>query len=416
MHLYRKTALVQFELFSGATESSLPLATERDFGVILSVEGSRTRLRIFALRSTMSSGVSSIGGCAIATPIAIPQTIARRLPFAAWLTISTQAWWRSARLLRDFLGRTGDPRRLVIQTTRPELHLLPWAAMIDDTGAFLAAGDLSVVHSWANFTLMESTTGNTLQLMTVLGTDTNQVTAASLQGLPKEIQTVDGTQAFQAGTQGRECRHSASGRTRQRGDQRDRRCVRNRAGQYVCRVCPSRCCGVVVPGAANSWGESPALCLHRQGAGFVLSFLAELHNQDAQSISTAFYREVFGPAASRDPETALVRIRADKFANEFPFANWASMTVYMRNPLDLSALPLNGPRVPQAQWAVERCFRSRRCMRLSRCVSHRDRGREPPRCTPSRRVADASAASAAPADQFGSPVCRRFVDYAWQAL
>ena len=31
---------------------------------------------------------------------------------------------------------------------------------------------------------------------------------------------------------------------------------------------------------------------------------------DAQSIATAFYRDVFGPAASRDPETALVRIRA----------------------------------------------------------------------------------------------------------
>src|SRR5438309_4587512 len=39
MHLYRKTAIVQFELFSGATEGSLPLATERDFGVILTIEG-----------------------------------------------------------------------------------------------------------------------------------------------------------------------------------------------------------------------------------------------------------------------------------------------------------------------------------------------------------------------------------------
>src|SRR5262249_6436673 len=92
------------------------------------------------------------------------------------------------------------------------------------------------------------------------------------------------------------------------------------------------------------------LCLHRNDAGFVLSFLAELHNLDAQSISTAFYREVFGPAASRDPETALVRIRAKKFAEEFAFANWASMTVYMRAPVDMSALPLNGPRVPQAAW------------------------------------------------------------------
>jgi hypothetical protein len=29
------------------------------------------------------------------------------------------------------------------------------------------------------------------------------------------------------------------------------------------------------------------------------------------------------------------------------------MTVYMAAPLDLSALPLNGPRVPQAQWGME---------------------------------------------------------------
>src|ERR1700758_3011698 len=39
MQLYRKTAIVQFELFSGATEGSLPLACERNFGVILSIEG-----------------------------------------------------------------------------------------------------------------------------------------------------------------------------------------------------------------------------------------------------------------------------------------------------------------------------------------------------------------------------------------
>ena len=86
----------------------------------------------------------------------------------------------------------------------------------------------------------------------------------------------------------------------------------------------------------------------------MLSFLAELHNLDAKSISTRFYLDVFGPAASRDPETALVRIRADKFASsEFPYANWASMTVYMRTPLDLSALPLNGPRVPKAAWTQD---------------------------------------------------------------
>ena len=34
-------------------------------------------------------------------------------------------------------------------------------------------------------------------------------------------------------------------------------------------------------------------------------------------------------------------------------ANWASMTLYLRTPLDLTALPLNGPRVPGAGWSAD---------------------------------------------------------------
>ena len=112
--------------------------------------------------------------------------------------------------------------------------------------------------------------------------------------------------------------------------------------------------------AANSWDESPALCLHRLGTAMVLSFQAELHNLDAKSIAEAFYADVFGAAASRDPESALVRIRSDKFKNEFNYAAWASMTVYLRSPVDLSSLPLNGPRVPTQAWIeAERATRGR---------------------------------------------------------
>ena len=111
-------------------------------------------------------------------------------------------------------------------------------------------------------------------------------------------------------------------------------------------------------GAANSWGESPALDLHRgqgldgenPGAPFVLSFQAELHYADADSISARLYSETFGAAATRDPESALVAIRADKYRHEFPFGNWASMTVFQRQPLDLSAMTLSGVRVPAARW------------------------------------------------------------------
>jgi tetratricopeptide (TPR) repeat protein len=105
--------------------------------------------------------------------------------------------------------------------------------------------------------------------------------------------------------------------------------------------------------SGNSWGDSPAMCLHRLGSTFVLSFQAELHNLDAQSISSDLYRGVFGPMPSRDLESTLVRIRAARFRDQFENANWASITLYLRNPIDLSALPLNGPRVPAECWSEE---------------------------------------------------------------
>jgi hypothetical protein len=351
MHLDRKTSIIQLELFSGATEGSLPLACEREFGVILTVEGvtypaqnfrspiNDEQWRMFDQRLRDCNVNHDSSGYRGAAAI---RSLAQQL-YQSLVALSP--------VMREFLGRKGDPRRLVIQTSRPELHLLPWAAMIDDSGSFLAAGDLSVVQSWANFNLMPVTTDNKLQLMTVLGTDTNQVTGASLDGHPPEIQVVDGSRAFAAGTrvQGADIVHieeHGSAVTNEIGDVFATALATTFADVKIALLWS--CCS----GAANSWGESPALCLHRNGAGLVVSFLAELHNLDAKSISTEFYRDVFGPAASRDPESALVRIRADKFANEFPFANWASMTVYMRSPLDLSALPLNGPRVPAAAWSV----------------------------------------------------------------
>ncbi len=355
MHLYRKTAIVQFELFSGATEGSLPLATERDFGVILMVDGvtypaqtyrspiNDEQWRQFDRRLRDCNVNHDSKGYRDAAAI---RSLAHQL-YQSLVALSPA--------LREFVGRAGEPRRLVIQTTRPELHLLPWAAMIDDTGAFLAGGDLSVVQSWANFSLMESTTGNTLRMLTVLGTDTNQVTASSLQGLPGEIEVEDGTQAFQAATRVEDIdilhlEEHGSAVTNEIGEVFSTALANTFSNANMALLWS--CCS----GAANSWGESPALCLHRSGASFVLSFLAELHNLDAQSISTSFYGEVFGPAASRDPETALVRIRADKFSNEFAYANWASMTLHMRAPLDMSALPLNGPRVPQARWMTDQAM------------------------------------------------------------
>jgi hypothetical protein len=350
MLLSRKTAIVQFELSSAATEGSLPLACERSFYVILIIEGKTYPAKTFNspindeqwrdfIRQLRDCNVHhDDSGDAGARAI---KALTRKL-YLALAALAPE--------LREFLERSGVPRRLVIQTTRPELHLLPWAAMFDEDGVLLAEGDLSVVQSWKDFSEVSAVIGSQLKLLKVLGADTSRMSAGALANLPPEIEQIDALAAFRSGREVAEIdilhleQHGDAGLSQVGG-------VRSSKLGHTFQSAKMALLWSCYSGAADSWGESPALCLHRDGAGLVLSFLAELHNLDAKSISTDFYADVFGPAASRDPESALLRIRCAKVKNEFYAANWASMTVYLRTPLDLSALPLNGPRVPEAGWA-----------------------------------------------------------------
>jgi hypothetical protein len=352
MPVYRKTAIVQLELPSGAMESSLPLTCEREFGVILSIAGKTYPAQSF--RSPINDEqwrefVRQLRACNVnhdektgyrgATAI---RALARTL---------YQSLAQLSPALREFLDSAGVPRRLVIQTTRPELHLLPWAALYDESGNLLAAGDLSVVQAWSDFNQLPLSTGNRLQLLKVLGSDTNQRTAAALQALLRtpEIVQRDAAAEFAAGRQASavdilHIEEHGNAVLSETGD------VPATTMGETFRQAKIALLWSCYSGAADSWGVSPALCLHRNGVGMVLSFLAELHYDDAGSIAEGFYADVFGAAASRDPESALLRIRCAKVATEFAFANWASMTVYLRSPLDLTAVPLNGPRVPAAGW------------------------------------------------------------------
>jgi hypothetical protein len=355
MPVYRKTAVVQLELPSGAMESSLPLTCEREFGVILSIAGRTYPAQSF--RSPINDEqwrefVRQLRACNVnhdektgyrgATAIrALARTLYRSLA-------------QLSPALREFLDSAGVPRRLVIQTTRPELHLLPWAALYDESGNLLAAGDLSVVQAWKDFNELPLSTGNRVQLLKVLGSDTNRRTAAALEALKRtpEIVQRDAAAEFAAGRQvtGVDILHIEEHGNAVLSETGD---VPATTMGETFRQAKMALLWSCYSGAADSWGVSPALCLHRNGVGMVLSFLAELHNDDAGSIAEAFFLDVFGAAASRDPESALLRIRCAKVATEFAFANWASMTVYLRNPLDLTALPLNGPRVPAAGWLAD---------------------------------------------------------------
>jgi hypothetical protein len=341
MPIFRKTAIVQLELPSSATTESLPLTCERNFGVYLTIENQSCAARHF--RSPINDEVwreftRQLRDCNVKRDVQTGyhgaefiRTLGRSL-YENLAALSTR--------LREFLDETGVPRRLVIQTTRPELHVLPWAALYDLEGKLLATGDLSIVQCWENFSLSPVLSGSSLNLVSILGADTKKTTALSLKNLPPEI-----------------TRDPAGDPEMLHMEEHGNAVLSNIGGasaNAVARKFASSKLALLwscYSSAANSWGESPALCLHRLGAAMVVSFQAELHYQDAKSISQAFYAEVFGPAASRDPETALLRIRAAKFEKEFEYANWASMTIYLRSPLDLSALPLNGARVPAAGWS-----------------------------------------------------------------
>ena len=246
--------------------------------------------------------------------------------------------------IQAFLDDTATHRRLVIQTTRPELHLLPWGALYSG-GSLLAATNLSIVQAYDSFSASMAVTQSRLKLLRIAGEDTSLATAFALEQLPPEIIPLGPDD-----TQLPDILHVEA-----HGDRTTNKIGDVSAPEFGDRYGKATLALLwsCYSGAADSWGNSPALCLHQAGALMVLSFQAELHVQDATSIAEGLYGDVFGPAASRNPESALVRLRADKFANEFAFANWASMTVYLRCPLDLSALPLNGPRVPAAQWITD---------------------------------------------------------------
>jgi tetratricopeptide (TPR) repeat protein len=343
MRPLRKTAVLEFLLPGCKLEEKLPLTREREYSVRLTIDGSSKSAGLFRSPRNdeewrnyvklLRSSNAERGDDAYRNA-----TVIRSLGRDLYRTL-----FELDSSLAEFLQLSGQPRRLVVQSQRPEIHTLPWGALVDPNARLAAAGDLSIVHSWDDFHEKDVvSTGENLSLAAEIRGDTQRSTAAILPELPNEIR-IQQTKTKDVDIVHLEAHGNAV--TQEIGEVFAREMADKFGSPKIALLwsCYSS--------AANSWGESPALCFHQNHATLVLSFQAELHNDDAKSISQSFYRDVFGPAASLDPESALVRIRTNKFQEEFRFANWASMVVYLRNPLDLSAVPLNGPRVPDAGWS-----------------------------------------------------------------
>jgi hypothetical protein len=347
MSIPRSTAILEFDLPGTLDEESRPLTCELEYSACLRIDGVDHPVGLFrspindAMWREFSRWLEQCNHERDQKNYGLAQSLREH---GAQLYTALQTFSMD---LAGFLADTSVPRRLVIRSRRPEIHQLPWGALYDRQSGLLAAADVSIVQCWDVFALDSPRTfGSKLNIFAQLGPDTGKSTRGCFNVLPDEVsRTYDGSGP-------RDILH-----LEEHGDPK----VNTVGGVNALALADQYGdSGIALlwscfSASPNSWGKSPALALHRQPAGpaIVLSFQAELHNMDASSISNDFYLQVFGPAATRDPETALVRIRADKYKREFAFGNWASMTVFQRQPLDLSALPLNGPRVPAALWSPQ---------------------------------------------------------------
>jgi tetratricopeptide (TPR) repeat protein len=269
--------------------------------------------------------------------------------------------------LSNFLRNDPGPRRLVIESLRPEIHQLPWEAMVDERWRLLSEFDISVVHSSENFDLAPEPIGQTLEIQPIFGPATEEKTAEALKVLGEEIarhrsQKLLVKQPVQESDKLRKWFESSdaavlhieahgdpeTGETQlpERGPGRTGLLDSNELAQWV-RNRKMVLLWSCYSAAIHSWGTSLAHSLHRSGNAFVLGFATPLRYKSSAALASSFYRSVFTDRKVVDPESAIVKQRTDLYNLDLNSCEWASMTLWLRHPLDTSLAVLEGLRLPQ---------------------------------------------------------------------
>lgn len=259
--------------------------------------------------------------------------------------------------LADFLAAKAG-RRLVIMSMRPEIHALPWEALSDRRLESVAASDLSIVRCTQVFEPKPYPSPPLVRIYSKFGPDTNDdvlrsarsVRVSNVSGRPVGVEIT--AQASDAEIVNLVAHGSEKDEHRAQTlvDQDRSLSPEQLAAQYQeqLMVLMWSCFSAMV----HSWGASPTLALHAAGNVFVLGFVAPLSLKASADIAQKFYNSVFGVAGSQDPERVITEIRAWQFKHQKEFCDWASMTLWLRQPLDLSALPLGTVRVPATAWSA----------------------------------------------------------------
>ena len=269
--------------------------------------------------------------------------------------------------LSDFLRNIVGPRRLVIESQRAEIHQLPWEAMVDENWRLLAELDVSIVHSSDAFDLAPETTGKSLLIQAIFGPGTDSKTAQALGNLEKEIRR-HRSEKLQLADPIQEGKLTGKWFQKLDGDvihieahgdpESGETDLPKSVGTPSGSLDPNQLAlGVrgrkmvllwsCYSAAQHSWGTSVAESLHQSDNTFVLGFATLLRYESSATLAGDFYRSVFTDLKVADPETAILKQRAERYKSDLDSCEWASMILWLRHPLDTAPSALEGPRLPQ---------------------------------------------------------------------
>ncbi len=269
--------------------------------------------------------------------------------------------------MHAFLKSDSGPRRLVIASDRPEIHQLPWEAMVDyERGRRIPAeDDISIVrHTLEGFDPTPELSDDELRIFALAGPDTPGNTLNALHSAPDQRlrdrlhslplrpdseKELSGERFDELGTSIVTIEAHGDPRTSEfsaaTGWAVDPETLSQRVGKRLMVLLWS-CFSAKV----QSWGASPSLHFHRHKTNLVLAFTTPLRHTSAAEIAESFYTQVLRPRVAFDPETAIVQERQRLYRNDPTHCDWVSMTLWLHRPVDLSPATQFGPRLPQEAW------------------------------------------------------------------
>jgi tetratricopeptide (TPR) repeat protein len=259
--------------------------------------------------------------------------------------------------LQAFLAPENEPRRFVVLSRRPEIHLLPFEAMVDSQWRSVAETDLSVVHAVDLFDEQPTVEQAPLTIEGIFGPRTEKRTLKSLQALRERAQARSGGRILVAGLdpasapEGRPATQAQVVHVEAHGDPKTGELDLERRDaletplserlQSRSMVLLWSCYSAMV----HSWGESLGMKLHSRGNAFVLSFATPLRYDTGEELAGRFYDQAFGDKVPIDPETVVVKERARLYRDRLRACEWAALTLWLRGPVDLGPAVFSGPRL-----------------------------------------------------------------------